>query len=159
MPIVALLLAWIVPGAGHLYLGRLRRGVILLVTIAALFWAGVGMGGVMTVDSRAERWWFIADMCAGIHGLVGYHMQRQVYRQIEDDLGAGAVTSDDMSIDEWLQEKKIALVHPVDNVARAYAGIAGLLNLLCIFDATILALLGRFGEPPASASPAGGRRE
>mgnify|MGYP000853354412 CR=1 FL=1 len=45
----------------------------------------------------------------------------------------------------------------VDNVARAYAGIAGLLNLLCIFDATILALMGRFGEPVAP-TPAVGRQ-
>jgi len=157
MPIVALLLAWLVPGAGHMYLGRMRRGVVLLVTIAALFWAGVAMGGVMTVDYHAERWWFIADMFAGIHGLVGYYRQNRVYRQIEHDVPMGVGASGDMAVDQWLKKKGIALVHPVDNVARAYAGIAGLLNLLCIFDATILALMGRFGERPFPL-PAAGRQ-
>ena len=38
------------------------------------------------------------------------------------------------------------LVYPTDVVARAYAGIAGMLNLLCIFDAVVLAMLGHFGE-------------
>ncbi len=157
IPVVALLLSWLVPGAGHMYLGRMRRGVVLLVTIAALFWAGVAMGGVMTVDYHAERWWFIADMFTGIHGLVGYHRQKQVYRQIEREVSMGAGASGEMAVDQWLKDKGIALVHPVDNVARAYAGIAGLLNLLCIFDATILALMGRFGEPPPP-SPTAGRQ-
>ena len=50
--------------------------------------------------------------------------------------------------DDALAEKNLALVYPTDSVARAYTGIAGMLNLLCIFDAVMLGLLGRFGEPP-----------
>ena len=45
LPYVALVLACIIPGAGHVYIGRVKRGIIILVTIAALFWTGVGGGG------------------------------------------------------------------------------------------------------------------
>ena len=46
-PFVALLLAWLIPGAGHVYIGRPKRGLIIFVMIALIFWAGVGLGGVM----------------------------------------------------------------------------------------------------------------
>jgi len=39
----ACLLAWLVPGAGHLYLGRRAKGLIFLATIGALFVLGVMM--------------------------------------------------------------------------------------------------------------------
>jgi hypothetical protein len=41
---------------------------------------------------------------------------------------------------------------PTLNVARPYAGIAGMLNLLCIMDAVVLAFMGVYGEPPPQPS-------
>ena len=46
-----------------------------------------------------------------------------------------------------LADKGLSLSYPADTVARAYAGVAGMLNLMCIFDAVMLAAMGRFGEP------------
>jgi len=157
IPLIALLLAWLVPGAGHAYLGRTRRAVIIFLTVSATFWAGVAMGGVMTVDHQAERWWFIAEMFTGVHGLIGWHRAQRVYdkvpidRELEMSSSAEADPSlhQQMLIDAAMQAKGVVLVHPTDTVARAYAGVAGLLNLLCIFDATMLALMGIAGEPVA----------
>jgi hypothetical protein len=39
---------------------------------------------------------------------------------------------------------------PAAGVARAYTGIAGMMNLLCIFDVLMLGLMGVWGEPPAT---------
>ena len=139
LPFVALVLAYLVPGAGHAYLGRVRRGIIIFVTITALFWSGVAIGGVMTVDSQRERWWFIAEVFTGVHGLVGWHRQRQLYDGLRNVEGE--------SLDEKLQNAGVALVAPAEGVARAYAGVAGLLNLMCIFDALMLSLMGVAGEP------------
>ena len=44
-PMLAVMLACAIPGAGHLYLGRAKRGIIIFLTVTALFWAGVGVGG------------------------------------------------------------------------------------------------------------------
>jgi hypothetical protein len=148
---VAMFLAWLVPGAGHAYIGRPLRGLILFVTIGATFWTGVAMGGVMTVDSRTERWWFAAQMLAGMHGLVGWHRQQQVYTELmsEHGLTVPATTLEgDLRIDQTLARERLALVSPLDTVARAYAGVAGLLNLLCMFDAVMLALMGVANKPP-----------
>ena len=155
LPLVAMLLAWLVPGAGHAYIGRLHRGIIIFVVIGATFWAGLAIGGVMTVDYQNERWWFVAEMFAGVHGLVGWHRQQNVYNDLAADYDVGlapparteARAQWDIMVDKKLAGQNIALVAPIDTVARAYAGVAGLLNLLCMFDAVMLCLLGRIGEP------------
>jgi len=167
--LLALALAWIVPGAGHIYLGRRTRGLIILVTLAATFWAGIAVGGVMTVDARTERWWFAAQMCTGVHGLVGWQRQVREYdrmftelrsrqgelaQRYQDDLkNAGrhgpayAAQIEQDYLDTLQARDHIALKAPMATVARSYTGIAGLLNLLCMFDALMLGLLGARGEP------------
>ena len=175
MPVVVLVLAWLVPGAGHICLNRVTRGIIIFVTIGATFWAGVAMGGVMTVDAFNERWWFVAEMFTGAHGLIGWQRQKQVYdrydRELDHDRPYGDMVSryaghlppgatDDAVrqikqkfTDKLLQRDGLALVSPIDTVARAYAGVAGLLNLMCVFDAVILSMMGRSGEPPPVGRP------
>ncbi len=163
--IVAAFLAWILPGAGHVYLRRPVRGVVIFATVAATFWAGVAVGGVMTVDRRHEPWWFTAQMLTGAHGLIGWQRTEGVYRGLVEDgpivvdpePGTDPYLSRRMAIDAELGDK--ALVAPEGTVARAYAGVAGMLNLMCIFDAAVLSMMGVSGEPKRqkSASPAGGR--
>jgi len=156
-PLVAMALAWLLPGVGHVYLGQYLRGAVLFVTIAGTFWAGVAMGGVMTVDSVNERWWFTAQMLSGAHGLVSRYREQRVWNSLATQAGsrrAGVLTEDVRQA--LLSERKIALVYPMDTVARAYSGVAGLLNLMCIFDAVILAMLwGKGTVEPAGA----GRRQ
>ncbi len=151
--ILAAGLAWLVPGAGHVYLGRPVRGAIIFIIIAATFWAGVGIGGVMTVDPREQRWWFIAQMFTGTHGLIGWRQSRKVDEQAllllarKPNLNRYATGPSPSARQEVLQEMGVALSPAVANVAQSYAGIAGLLNLLCIFDALVLAAAGISGEP------------
>ena len=172
LPLAALALAWLIPGAGHVYLGRPVRGGIIFLTIAATFWAGMAMGGVMTVDKQTERWWFVADMFAGVHGLVGWRLSERVYHRLSVELEAKRRFQEQKKdlagqysraprqalrdlrrqyFQEMLARDGLALAAPTDNVARAYAGVASLLNLLCIFDAVILALMRSAAQPPPHA--------
>lgn len=164
MPLLALLLAWLIPGAGHLYLRRWARGIIIMVVIGGTFWTGVAFGGVLTVDYNAERWWFYAQSLTGVHGLVGWHRQQQVYEQMGRDpkfiaayerVGRESPAAQSQAVqglvDEYMVAKGYALVTPTDTVARAYSGVAGLLNLMCIFDAVLLSLMGIRGEMPLPA--------
>jgi TM2 domain-containing membrane protein YozV len=165
--LVAAVLAWLIPGAGHLYLGRRRRGVVIFLTVGLTFWAGMAMGGAMTLYSDAEGWWFAADMLAGAHGLVAWQHHKHVYEPIWEaasrryasegvrpNVEEGSLSLLRQLVDQEMEKRDLALVAPTDTVARAYSGVAGLLNLLCIFDALILALMGERGEP--APSPAGG---
>lgn len=180
-PALALVLAWVIPGAGHVYIGRPVRGVIIFIAITLTFWAGVAMGGVMTVDNRTERWWFAADMCTGVNGLVSWYRTNDVYAKVDRELLSGKYASKyrdaspkavfqeenrnpeyqissrqraavagalkERYVDKILSDKGYRLAAPAETVARAYSGVAGLLNALCIFDAVVLALMGMGAEP------------
>jgi len=163
---LALALAWIVPGAGHAYLGRVWQGAVIFVIVGATFWTGIAIGGVMTVDSVNERWWFVAQMLTGGHGLVSYQRQQRVWAAVSEELNVPAVTARMVqrspqlaaNLDQRLARRGLALTPPADTVARAYSGVAGMLNLMCMFDALMLALM---GAPAVGAVPAGaqeGRR-
>ncbi|MBT3198899.1 MAG: hypothetical protein HN350_03190 [Phycisphaerales bacterium] len=221
---IALALAWIVPGAGHVFVGRPMRGLIIFLVIGALFWGGIAMGGVMTMDHEGQKWWFIAEMFTGGHGLIGWQREKNCIKnyeadirkemaneaascraqirsfrehltQCEEDLAQAnadlkrattaqqqqrlteeierllknqkgyaqniAISKRKLSttrnayVESELSKKKLALVAPMATIARAYAGVAGLLNLMCAFDVFMLALLG----PAAAAEPKRGEDE
>ena len=142
IPALAVLLACAIPGAGHVYLGRAKRGIIIFLTITVLFWSGVGVGGVLTVDSQKEKWWFVAQMLTGVNGLAAWQRQKQTYKALANVEGE---IIDDKAVKAGLG--RIELVTPAETVARAYSGVAGLLNLMCIFDALMLSIMGARGEP------------
>ena len=186
--LIAMFLAWLVPGAGHVYIGRRWRGIIIFVTIAATFWTGVAIGGVMTVDSRYEKWWFYGQMITGVHGLVGWYRQEQVYKELDEDpdvilalkaraaraaeenemrrkrgfrplplppekIGPFGGRPDDVHMTvtkklaaKGIAPKGIALDEPASGVAYAFSGVAGMLNLMVIFDAVMLTLMGMGAE-------------
>ena len=208
---LAFLLAWTVPGAGHAFVGRAGRGIVIFIAIGATFWGGIAMGGVMTVDHQGQKWWFAAEMLTGVHGLVGWrrtskqleklepmiqkdiaqngaYLESQIRenrrklgetnsqiaqlehsisiattprerKMLQEDLRnrmetRGSIEGEMMMSHGQLQslrsahivkvlaKEKLVLVAPMATLARAYAGVAGLLNLMCMFDAAMLALIG-----------------
>src|SRR5258708_18424726 len=45
MAVVAPLVGWLIPGGGHILLKRYGRGILLLVSVVAMFLIGFGMQG------------------------------------------------------------------------------------------------------------------
>ncbi|MDD4892353.1 MAG: hypothetical protein PHU85_20715 [Phycisphaerae bacterium] len=122
-PYVAGMLAWLIPGAGHWYLGMKARGVILLVTVTALFWTGVAVGGVRsTVDPDRNMHWFMGEVCTGGNTLVALGLNKMMN---------WPPTGNEKR--SFLKSRDIGVV---------YAGVAGLLNLLAIFDAIVRSVSG-----------------
>ncbi len=126
---IAAILAWLIPGLGHIFLGHKVRGVIFLVVITLTFWTGVAVGGVKCVDPhkpvqqqsntqqqrvRGRSWWFFAQIMNG-----GYAVATH----------AVGVRSERASYLSW----------PSGDIASVYTGVAGLLNLLIIIDALVRA--------------------
>ena len=163
------LLAWVIPGVGHVYLGRTLRGLIICICINGLFWTGVAFGGIFTVEPLRQKWWFAAQMCSGVSGAAGWLRQERYRRAVtatfhDPELQTPTPTRPTHARPnlphEWweaynqaLADKGVNLNYPADTVARSYSGIAGMLNLMCIFDAILLAVLGRFGEPAPQKQP------
>ncbi len=116
---IAGFLAWLLPGLGHIVIGDRKRGIVILVTIAATFWSGVAIGGAgATVDPENKKLWFMAQILAGGHTLAGYGLHRSVINSLPP-------SDKPPYLAHWLSAE----------IAVHYTGVAGLLNILVILDA------------------------
>jgi hypothetical protein len=114
--IPACLLAWLLPGAGHLYLGRMRKGLVLLAAVGILFTLGVALG------ARLQMYFGLDDPLALLRSLaqVGNGLPYFVARSLGFE--AGRVT---------------AVTHEYGNT---FTEVGGLLNVLLVLDAHDTAL-------------------
>ncbi|MBI4458795.1 MAG: hypothetical protein HY648_01890 [Acidobacteria bacterium] len=109
-PLVPVIIAWLVPGGGHLWQRRWGRGALLFGSITALFLAGLAMQGRFFDPSPAnmvETLGFLGDVCSGLL-FIGAKL-----------LGYSAVAS----------------ASPVADYGTKFLLVSGLLNVLCILDA------------------------
>jgi hypothetical protein len=120
-PAVALapLLAWLLPGLGHWWIGERVRGIIFFIVLTVTFWGGVAVGGVGTTVTPTENGaWIAAQLCMGPQALGALYLN---YRTVENAKARG----DDTYKAPW----------PASTISVVYAGVAGMLNLLVIIDA------------------------
>lgn len=119
VPLTAIL-AWVLPGLGHWWVGERVRGGIFFVVLTVTFWAGVAIGGVRsTVTLPVENGaWFYAQLCMGPQSLGGLYLSQSQINQARE---RGRDT--------------MKAIWPASNTAVVYSGVAGLLNLLVIIDA------------------------
>ncbi len=120
---IAGLLAWLVPGLGHLYIGDRGRGLVFMITISATFWAGITVGGAgSTIDPQHRKLWFTAQLLTGAQSLVAVAIHQKA-------IASYPPSEQTPIIGHWLS---------ID-VGTHYTGVAGLLNLLVILDAIFCA--------------------
>ena len=115
---VAAILAWVLPGLGHWYLGQRIRAMRVFAGMAVLVLGGLFIGGVDSVDSKDDYLWFYAQVGVG-----------PVVMAI-DAVNQGVVK--DMPEDE--QRAWRSLGH-VNSVGTLFIGLAGLMNIVVILEA------------------------
>ncbi len=109
------LLAWLLPGAGHLWLGRRQKGIIFLVVLLFMFVVGLLLHGRLFPLAVAEPLVFLGAIADRGIGLP-YFLARLL------DAGNGTV---------------IAVTYEYGNT---FLMAAGLLNALVILDAFDIAM-------------------
>ena len=164
-PRLAAFLAWLIPGAGHIYQGRTGKGVLFFVCIVGTFLYGlyIGNGRVVyastaNVFSRPflDRWQYICQVGVGLPALPAL-VQRERMREHKAPLfgdnfmrppydfpppeQAGGFKSVDQT------DPSHTVEHPDElskwnyeygeyfDIGTVFTVIAGLLNVLVIFDA------------------------
>jgi hypothetical protein len=65
-PMIALLLGWLLPGAGHFFVGKPLRALLLFISILGMMLIGLGLGGKIYSPNTGE----ILDML-GFAGQLG----------------------------------------------------------------------------------------
>jgi hypothetical protein len=102
--------AWLVPGLGHVLLGRWIRGVIFTVCVVGMFLLGLGMNGKLyglEFEIPLQVFALLANLGTGILYLVAKYF----------GLGIGTMTA------------------PSYDYGTTFLWVAGLLNMLIVLDA------------------------
>jgi hypothetical protein len=179
-PVVAGVLAWLIPGAGHWYQGRRTKAILFFLCIYATFFYGLWLGGGRVVyaswgpTSDEKRLPYLCQIGTGAVALPAlWQAQRYSNGKFAELMHEKADPKNDKrSFSEWFMAPPLpALEHvPGEREARdeidiinyrlnrrfelgtVYTMVAGLLNLLVIFDA-----LGgpAYGAASARSKPAG----
>ncbi|RMH26162.1 MAG: hypothetical protein D6693_07580 [Planctomycetota bacterium] len=126
---IAAVLAAVLPGLGHLSLGQPVRAAWVFVGVMGLFFGGIFIGGIDTIDRKEDFWWFTAQ--AGV-GPVAFAVDRvnQSWVKIPDPDAEHGVRSP--GPDESPRARK-SLGH-ANEIGALWAAIAGMLNVICILD-------------------------
>ena len=81
---LAAALAWVFPGAGHFFLGHIRRGACITVGILFLFAAGLFIGGISSVDKQENFFWFLGQALNGPIVLGTDYIHQTRFKAYED---------------------------------------------------------------------------
>jgi hypothetical protein len=138
-PRIAALLAWLIPGGGHLYQGRTGKGLLYMVCILSLFFLGLAMGEGNIVywrwvnplnDPENFRFSYVCQFWVGLPSLPGV-IQATLKAKGMDPVLWGYLAEPQINAINALHPKLGKLVE----VGWVYTVIAGLLNVLAIYDA------------------------
>ena len=148
--ILAGLLAWLLPGAGHYYLRHRGMAVVYFLAITFAYGAGLAIGGVKTsINPYLNRWLFLAELGTGGYTIAGYVASNQtvgVDARMTTAVVRGEPPFSDLSETERraLEDRLLPYLsfYPESDVAQIYLSIGGLLNLLAILDAITRAQTG-----------------
>lgn len=113
--IIAPILGWIIPGAGHIYLKRYVRGLLLLISVFAMFFIGLAMNGRIYKPNGGD----VLD----ILGFVG-------------DVGAGGL----YFLARIMDWGNLLAANAAADYGKTFIIVAGLLNFIAAADAHHIAL-------------------
>src|SRR5215467_8281643 len=115
MSVLAPVLGWLIPGAGHLIQRRWIRGIVLMVSVLAMFAIGLSIDGKIykpNTDDLLDILGFVSDM--GVGGL--YILGRML---------------------NWGSE---AITYAGADYGTKFIAVAGLLNIMIVVDAYHIAI-------------------
>ncbi len=110
------LLAWLVPGAGHLMLGKKTHAIVIFVAITLTLCIGLYIGSIGVINPVGAKPWYIAQV-----------MNTPVVAALGQLTRGG----------------DYPVYGRPNEIGQIYTSITGLLNLLCIVNAVYLAHLRR----------------
>jgi hypothetical protein len=138
-PYKAALLAWLIPGLGHFYQGRTGKGWLYAISILSLYFVGCALGEWSIVYWRwvnplnnPERFClhYIGQFFVGLPALPALIQATLSYFDFGPILG-GFMAEPPANVINGLHPRLGKLVE----IGTIYTTVAGLLNILAIYDA------------------------
>ncbi len=156
---LAALLAWLVPGLGHFYQGRTGKGILYAACILGLFVTGLAMG-----DWRIVYWRWVSPLADSEHFCFSYCGQffaglAALPALIQATLNHYKHEPILWSFMAEPSQNELFGLYPrlgkLVEVGSLYTTVAGLLNILAIYDAFEgPAHLDQESSPPPATAPA-----
>ena len=109
-PALVCVVSWLVPGAGHLMLGRVQKAIVFFVTLTAMFAIGLALNGRLAAFD-------FSDPLVGLAATANLGMGIPYFIALAMDLGQGIVTAASYEY------------------GNTFLIVAGLLNMLVAIDA------------------------
>lgn len=135
-PLLAAFLALLVPGWGHFYQGRTAKGCLFLICILGTFIYGWNLGGCKVVYASwrpaDKRWQYFCQMWVGVAAWPAA-VQTGFNQPLGDFMRQPEISPfvrGTNELDEWNNT-----YHGNFELGTVFTMIAGLLNILAIFDA------------------------
>jgi hypothetical protein len=135
-------LAWLIPGSGYFFIGQKARGLVILITIHGLFLLGMLLGGIKSINPSDQPIWAYTQLAVGWPTLVASAIQtRRTAWETEQNLKYDSYNAN--SPEQRAELQQLVAAHPptwrfyapkTQDVGTVYCGIAGMLNILVIFD-------------------------
>ncbi len=119
LPVVAGVCAWLFPGAGHWLIGERKRALVIAVFVTALFVAGLYVGSIAVIDP--------------LHDPISY------YTQVPASPAVFYLNRLNMRMGDGTPAGRPMVFGRPNEIGQIYCSVAGMLNLLCIFSAILMA--------------------
>lgn len=142
---VAGVLALLLPGLGHLYLGLRQRGARIAAGVFGLFALGLIIGGLDVVDAQEDPWWYAGQAVVGPPAWAANYAHQTWFKFPARDTegtrkpapgevvtSTGVIEYGGPDADEPPMSRSIGRVNEVGSLACA---LAGMMNLIAIIDA------------------------
>jgi len=150
-PAVAAVLAWLIPGAGHLYQRRTGKGLLFMICILGTYFFGLALGEGKVVyaswNQVDRRWQFPLQAGVGMAAIPAVVQSMNVRRGDPPIMGGIMVpprTQEDLANWHYVLAQRF-------DIGTLYTMVAGLLNILAIWDAyggPVITEPGRERGPP-----------
>jgi len=114
----AAVFAWLWPGAGHLSIGQRRRGFLLMFGVLFLFFTGLLVGGIDSVDRKTDFLWFLAQSVNGPIAFLADFINQNYLKTLPAE-----------------QQYATIGVNRPNEMGTLFIALSGLMNLVVILDA------------------------
>jgi len=154
-PSLAALLAWLLPGAGHFYQRRYPKAILFAVCILGTYFFGLALGEgkvVYAAWNRVDRrWQYPLQLGVGLPAAPALVQNMLVRRGREPILGGFMAPPREYEDENRQRRSELSDWHRDLNVrfelGTLYTMIAGLLNILAIWDAYAGPVIAEPGKP------------
>ena len=131
-PILPCLIAWLVPGAGHIMIGRTLSGIVFAAVVGVTFLTGISLGGTVYALDFEQPLTFLATPANVGAGPVDLWARYKTFDELR-------FWMPDSKVDSKMRErvlKRVRRRYATQGHAygRTFLLTAGLMNLLLILD-------------------------